>query len=134
MVGMCGMGPEPIDLSGKVPSARVAEREEEVMERFARIGAQIMNRASAGGPMAPDPIAAVLGDAGKRRSAAQILGQAYLAAQCLMDANRDKVEAIAETLVERRELHGDEVVELLDEHDLVKPDIDLTDEAIWPKL
>ncbi|HEV7884415.1 MAG TPA: hypothetical protein VGO81_12650, partial [Solirubrobacteraceae bacterium] len=64
----------------------------------------------------------------------QILGQAYLAAQCLIEANREKVEAIAETLIERRELHGDEVVELLDEHDLRRPDIDLTDDATWPKL
>ncbi len=134
MVGVCGMGPEPITLDGKVPATKRADREAEVMERFEKIGGQIMNRASGGSAMERDPIAAVLGDPGKRSAAAQILGQAYLAAQCLIEANRDEVEAIAEKLVERRELHGDEVVELLDAHDLRRPDIDLADDASWPKL
>jgi ATP-dependent Zn protease len=134
MVGVCGMGAEPISLDGQVPAREQADREAEVMERFERIGAQIMNRASGGSAMERDPIGAVLTDPSKRRAASQILGQAYLAAQCLIEANREKVEAIAETLIERRELHGDEVVELLDEHDLRRPDIDLTDDATWPKL
>jgi ATP-dependent Zn protease len=134
MVGACGMGPEPISLEGKVPAAQLEECEKEVMDRFEKIGAQIMNRASGGSAMERDPLGAVLSDPGKRRAAAQILGQAYLAAQCLMEANRDKVEAIAETLIERRELHGDEVVELLDEHDLRRPEIDLADDETWPKL
>jgi cell division protease FtsH len=134
MVGVCGMGAEPISLDGKVAARERAEREAEVMERFEKIGAQIMNRASSGSAMERDPIGAVLTDTGKRRAASQILGQAYLAAQCLIEANREKVEAIAETLIERRELHGDEVVELLDEHDLHRPEIDLTDDATWPKL
>jgi ATP-dependent Zn protease len=134
MVGVCGMGAEPISLETKVPAGTRAEREADVMERFEKIGAQIMNRASSGSAMERDPIGAVLTDPGKRRAASQILGQAYLAAQCLIEANRDKVEAIAETLIERRELHGDEVVELLDQHDLRRPEIDLTDDATWPKL
>jgi ATP-dependent Zn protease len=133
MVGVCGMGPQPISLD-KVSTSTRNVREAEVMERFETIGAQIMNRASSGSAIEHDPIAAVLGDPGKRRAASQILGQAYLAAQCLIEANRDKIEAIAETLIERRELHGDEVVELLDEHDLRRPDIDLSDDASWPKL
>jgi len=134
MVGACGMGPEPINLEGKVPDDELAAREKEMMERFETIGAQIMNRASGGSAMERDPMGAVLGDPGKRRSASMILGQAYLAAQCLIEANKDKVEAIAETLIERRELHGDEVVELLDRHDLRRPDVDLNDDDNWPRL
>jgi hypothetical protein len=34
----------------------------------------------------------------------------------------------------RREIYGDEVVELLDRQRLRKPTIDLTDPTIWPKL
>ncbi len=127
MVGVCGMGPEPIDLGD-------AEREAQAMERFGDIGQRILNRAQMSSPMGGDPIGAILADAAKRRAAAQILGQAYLAAKCLVEANRDKVETMAELLIERRELHGDEVVEVLDRLDLVKPDIDLRDEAIWPRL
>ena len=134
MVGACGMGPEPISLEGKVPKTKLAERETEIMARFEKIGAQIMNRASGGSAMERDPLGSVLADPGKRLAAAQILGQAYLAAQCLIEANRDKVEAIAETLIARRELHGDEVVELLDAHELRRPEIDLSDEDNWPKL
>jgi ATP-dependent Zn protease len=134
MVGVHGMGPEPIDLRGKVPEAERAEREREVMDRFATVGEQIMNRAGGGGPFDPDPVGAILSDRGKRRAAAQILGQAYVAAQCLIATNRTEVEAIAETLVERRELYGDEVVELLDSQNLRKPEIDLTDERTWPRL
>ncbi len=134
MVGACGMGPEPISLDGKVPTAKQTEREAEIMERFEKVGAQIMNRASGGSAMERDPMGAVLSDPGKRRAAATILGQAYVAAQCLIEANRDKVEGIAQTLIDRRELHGDEVVELLDRHDLHRPEIDLGDDANWPKL
>lgn len=44
MVGACGMGPEPVSLDGRVPTAKQAEREAEIMERFEKIGAQIMRR------------------------------------------------------------------------------------------
>jgi len=134
MVGACGMGPEPISLEGKVPDEDLAEREQELMARFEKIGSQIMNRASGGSAMERDPMGAVLTDPGKRRAASMMLGQAYLAAECLITANREKVEAIAETLIERREIHGDEVVELLDRHRLTRPDIDLSDDDNWPKL
>ncbi len=135
MVGMCGMGPEPIELNGRGPSdtAERRELEVEIMDRFERVGLQIMNRA-AGMRESGDPIPAILGDPSKRRAAAQILGQAYLTAVCLVRHNREQTLRIAETLVERRELHGDEVVEVLDAADLQAPDIDVTDEAIWPKL
>jgi ATP-dependent Zn protease len=134
MVGACGMGPEPVSLEGKVPKPKLAEREKEVMERFERIGGQIMNRASGGSAMERDPLGSVLSDPGKRRAAAQILGQAYLAAKCLIEANREEVESIAETLIARRELHGDEVVDLLDSHHLRRPEVDLSDEECWPRL
>jgi ATP-dependent Zn protease len=134
MVGVCGMGPEPVDLSDKVPADEVEEREQELMDRFDRIGQRIMNRVSNASAMQGDPIAAVLGDRDKRRAAAQILGQAYVAAQCLIEANKTEVESIADTLVVRRELHGDEVVALLESHGLKRPEFDLTDDEKWPKL
>jgi hypothetical protein len=92
-----------------------------------------MNR-SGGGPFANDPLAGVLGDPDKRRAVAQLLGQAYLTAYNLVTHNREKVERIAEVLVERREMHGDEVVELLERAQLEQPDIDLLDEKAWPKV
>jgi ATP-dependent Zn protease len=135
MVGMCGMGPEPIDLNGRMfdsEEERAAE-EERIMKRFEQIGLKIMNRAR-GAREQGDAIAAILGDPSKRAAAAQILGQAYITAVCLIRHNREQVLHIAETLVHRRELHGDEVVEVLDAAQLQAPEIDVTDETVWPKL
>jgi ATP-dependent Zn protease len=135
MVGMCGMGPEPIDLNGRLFDSDEERHEEEgrVMKRFERIGLQIMNRAR-GAREQGDAIATILGDQAKRGAAAQILGQAYITAVCLIKHNREQVLHIAETLVNRRELHGDEVVEVLDAANLQAPSIDVNDETIWPKL
>jgi ATP-dependent Zn protease len=81
-----------------------------------------------------DPVPAILGDRNKNRAAAQILGQAYITAYCLILHNRDQVARIAETLIARRELHGDEVVDVLDAAQLEAPAIDITDEKTWPTL
>ena len=113
MVGMSGMGPEPLDLRGRVAKERLPEVEKELMERFERIGLRIMNRARMGSAMDSDPIGSVLGDPAKRSAAAQILGQAYLTAVCCIRANREAVAGVADALVQHKELYGDEVVELL---------------------
>jgi len=51
-----------------------------------------------------------------------------------MLTNRDRIERIADTLVERKEMHGDEVVDLLESVGLVRPEIDLRDDSTWPTL
>jgi hypothetical protein len=76
----------------------------------------------------------VLGDPMKRGLAAQMLGQAYMRAHLLVEENREAVGHIADVLVERRELHGDEVVELLDSSGLHVPAVDLTEDGAWPNL
>jgi ATP-dependent Zn protease len=134
MVGMSGMGPEPLDLRGRVAKERLPEVEKELMERFERIGLRIMNRARVGSAMDSDPIGSVLGDPSKRSAAAQILGQAYLTAVCCIRANREAVAAVADALVQHKELYGDEVVELLDAAAPRAPVIDVLDESIWPKV
>ncbi len=140
MVGACAMGPEPIEVNGS--SFRVngrprrltaQEQRDEVMKRFEQIGMQIMGR-SLGGPLDHDPIAGVLSDGSKRPLAAQLLGQAYMNAFLLMQHNKDKVEKIAETVIEKKEIYGDELVALLEDAQLEIPDVDLTDEKVWPVL
>jgi ATP-dependent Zn protease len=135
MVGSCAMAPERVDLDGRFETEEEEdEAREKIMKRFDRIGTQIMQRAGAGGPFDHNPIAAVLSDPSKRALAAQLLGQAYVAAHHVVDANKAAVEHIADVLVERRELHGDEVLELLDGADLQVPEVDLLDDDVWPKL
>jgi ATP-dependent Zn protease len=131
MVGMWAMGPDPVHISG---SLQAPEDTDAVLKRLERIGSSIMNRASGAPSMMPDPIASVLGDGEKRRAAAQLLGQAYVTAYTLMAQNREPLEKIADTLVERKEMHGDEVVDLLASVGLKRPEIDLMDDGTWPKV
>jgi cell division protease FtsH len=133
MVGVSGMGPDPVSLNGKIRSAEKREEEKrKLMKQFETIGLQLMNRAS--GDFQHDSIAAVLRDFDKRALAAQIIGQAYLNAYNLVLQNKEAVEKIAETLIARRELYGDELVELLNSVGLKEPKIDLAQEAAWPTL
>jgi hypothetical protein len=131
MVGIWAMGPDPVTID----KLDVDENVEEVLKRLERIGSTIMNRATGGGGIFNDnPLGAVLGDRDKRRAAAQILGQAYVSAYALVATNRDQLERIADTLIERKEMHGDEVVDLLNSVGLTRPGIDLMDDRTWPKV
>ena len=135
MVGSCAMAPESVDLNGFSGTDDEEDEERKKIEkRFQRIGSQIMNRSGSGGPFQQDPIAGVLSDPEKRAMAAQLLGQAYMRAHLFIAANRAAVDHIANVLVERRELHGDEVVELLEQSSLTVPEADLTKDETWPIL
>ena len=131
MVGIWAMGADPVHLDSNLD---MREDVEHVLKRLERIGSTIMNRAAGGGPFTQDPIASVLGDRDKRAAAAQLLGQAYVMAYSLMASNREAVERIADDLIEAKELHGDEVVDLLNRVDLKRPEIDLMDDTTWPKV
>jgi ATP-dependent Zn protease len=127
MVGACGMAPEFVEL--RCDDESEEEARERVMKRFQRIGTQIVNRTGSG-----QMEAAVLRDPSQRQMVEQLLGQAYLAAHHLIERNRDAVERVADALVDRRELHGDEVVRLLQAQNLQLPEVDLTADSAWPKL
>jgi cell division protease FtsH len=134
MVGACAMGPEPISLNGGFDDETTQQTRERLSKRYRALGAQIMNRTGAGGPFSHDPIAGVLGDREQSAMVAELLGQAYIAAHNLIAHNRPGVEHVADTLVARRELHGDEILELLESAKLQVPDIDMTKDEAWPKL
>ena len=139
MVGSSGMGPERVELNGLArqnghPRRRMTsdEQRNEIMRRFEEIGVHIMNR-SAGG-MEHSPIGPVVGDRDKRRMVAQIIGQAYMKAHHLMLYNKDSVEQIAEVVIQKKEIYGDELIALLNGANLQIPEVDLTDERVWPVL
>ena len=96
MVGMWAMGPDPVHIAG---SLELDDDREAVLKRLERIGSTIMNRAGSPGLFGDNPVGAVLGSPDKKRAAAQILGQAYITAYALMDANREGLEKIADALV-----------------------------------
>jgi ATP-dependent Zn protease len=134
MAGVWAMGPEPIEFKKQLGPSREAEERKRIMGQFEALGQQIMNRMSASSPMMGDPISAILSDPAKKKTAALLLGQAYVAAYNTVDQNRRQVEQIAEELIERKELHGDEVVDLLERVGIRKPDIDYLDKRTWPKI
>ena len=131
MVGTSAMGPQPVDLNGFPADSKEEQR---IMKRFEEIGVQIMNRAGGGGALAHDPIAAVLSDRDKRATAAQLLGQAYVTAYNLIRHNRKGIEYIADQAVARREIYGDELLDVLNEAKLEAPKVDLFEESSWPKV
>ena len=135
MVGYCAMGPNPIDLNGRFASAEDEnDQRQKLYTRLEEIGVQIMRRAGGGGPFDEDPIGGTLNDRDKRKALATLLGQAYVTAYATVAANRERVEQIAEELIKRREMHGDEVVDLLNSVSLDRPKIDLLEEGTWPPV
>ncbi|MDQ3778152.1 MAG: AAA family ATPase [Actinomycetota bacterium] len=137
MVGACAMAPERLEFADgyKPPKGKTEDDvREDIAKRYQRIGDQIMNRSGGGNMLQQDPLSSVLTDPAKRALAAQLLGQAYVAAHHLIEHNRQGVSTVADTLVDRRELHGDEIVNLLDSIDLQVPALDPVEEESWPKL
>jgi cell division protease FtsH len=134
MVGACAMGPDRSFANGRFDDETAEQTQERISKRFQALGKQIMNRTAGGGPFSQDPIASVLSDREQRDLVAEMLGQAYLAAYHLIERNQKAVEHIADVLVERREIHGDEVIALLDEAKLEVAEVDLRQEESWPRL
>jgi ATP-dependent Zn protease len=135
MVGTSGMGPQRIDLNGvKFDDETEDQTRERIMKRFETIGLTLMNRTQGPAALTPDPIGSVLGDQFKRKYAAQILGQAYVTAENFIAANKEAVARVADVVVEKGELYGDELVRLLDSQNLKQPEIDWTKEETWPQI
>jgi hypothetical protein len=89
---------------------------------------------SSGGVLNDDGLAGVQTDSGKRGLAAALIGQAFVIAYCSVKHNKAAVEMVADRLVAAGELYGDEVVDLLEEAQLERPEIDVLDEATWPRI
>jgi ATP-dependent Zn protease len=130
MVGASAMGPERVELNGGFSDDEERkEARDKIMKRFEEIGLQIMNRTGS-----HDPVSEALGDPDKRKTAAQILGQAYVKAHNLIEHNKEAVSGIADVVVARREIYGDELLDLLKDAKLTEPEIDYTEEKVWPRL
>jgi len=134
MVGVAGMGPLHISVNGNGSEESEEEIRERMHRRFQKIGLRIMNRTRGSADVHQDPIASILGDPFKRDIAATVLGQALLTAINFITANKEKIEAVAGALVEKKEIYGDDLVALLDRQHFVKPEIDWTKEESWAQI
>ncbi len=135
MVGSMGMTANRVDLADRFTSAVEAEiAERKLRRRYEQLGLHLMNRADPSGALFSSPLTATLNDDLKRNEAGALLGQAFMTAYWFVRHNRDATEQVATTLVERQEMFGNEVVELLDGLHLEIPTIDPLDERNWPRL
>jgi len=133
MVGAAGMSPLPIDLHGKTFADENEEQtRERVQRRFEDIGMRLLNRTAT--QATGDPTGSILSDPRKRAYAAQFIGQAFVTAYNLVEQNKPKVERVANTVIDRKEIYGDDLVRLLDAQRFERPEIDWTDEKVWPAL
>jgi cell division protease FtsH len=133
MVGFRAMGPARMELADRIEDReerRLAELR--VREHFQDIGYKIMNRAPGG--LDSNQFANTLIDRAKRPLIAELIGQGFVVAYQTVVQNRQATERIADELVEKGELYGDDVTSLLDGVGLRKPKIDVLDEAIWPAI
>ncbi len=131
MVGSAAMGPQAFPVEPREGETEDDARQR-ILERFEGIGLQIMNRPGGGGMLGGDPVAGALSDPAKRKVAAQILGQAYVVAHVLVVKNHEAVEKIADAVLEKKELFGDELLDLLNSVGIRIPELDFNDEATWP--
>ena len=116
------MSPLPIDLNGKTFADENEEQtRERVLARLEDLGSRLLNTGA-------------IADRRKQMYAAQIVGQAFVTAYNLIRLNRDKIETVANAVIEQKEIYGDDLVRLLDAQEFVKPEIDWTAEETWPKI
>ena len=133
MVGTAGMAPKPIPVTSAPKGETIEQVRERLDKRAEQLGLQLLNRTRSGGVQA-DPIASILTDAYKRQAAAQIVGQAFVIAYNFIRLNENKVERVAEVLLEKQEIYGDELTGLLDAQKFEKPEIDWTKDESWPPI
>jgi hypothetical protein len=128
MSGIAAMGLQRMDDESS------EEARERYRKRFKEIGLYLMNRTRGSADAHADPIASIIGDPFKREISAAILGQAFVTAYNFIRENRAEVEHLADVLVEKRELYGDELIETLDSRQFRKPVIDYSKDETWPQM
>jgi len=110
MVGVWGMGPDPLD---PVMSRKAATIGEHLISRF--------EDASSGGPMTGGTVTGTVLQSPSRRVVAQVMGAAFIDCWRLMHVNQEAIDQAAEALIVQGELVGDEVGALLDSVNLRMP-------------
>ena len=103
------------------------------MERFEKLGTQIMHR-SGGGMMDDDPFGATLGDRGKRKLVAGLLGQAFVSPTTRSAHNREGTDT--SPTPDRRAASSTATTSSTcsTRRGSSKPEIDVLDEDAWPVI
>ena len=110
MVGVWGMGPDPMDPGLSRKAANIGEY---LISRVEEIGSS---------PLGPGSVNGAVLHGSSRRVVAQVMGAAFIDDWRLMYANREAIDLAAEALMAQGELVGDEVDGVLESVGLRPPD------------
>jgi ATP-dependent Zn protease len=133
MAGASAMGPPRIEFDTYMSVKDEDEAREKILRRFQRIGERLMAPVSTSSGAFTELRSGISGVA-KGPIVAQLLGYSYYVAYNAILQNKDAVERIANALVEQREIHGDDIVHLLDSSNLKPAKLDYLEERTWPRL
>jgi ATP-dependent Zn protease len=133
MAGASAMGPPRIEFDRYMSRSDEDAAREKVMKRFQGIGERLMAPVSTAGSGFDDLRIGTSGVA-KGPIVAQLLGYSFYVAYNTMTQNKAAVEKVASRLVEQKEIHGDDVVDLLNSVNLKPAKLDYLEESTWPRL
>jgi ATP-dependent Zn protease len=94
------------------------------------MGGSLVSYEAVGAPGGPNLVAKVISSDAGRQAVEDILDEAKVTARRLLDTNRHLVEALRDALLEREELVGDEILEVLREAEHARVEIDLREGAV----
>ena len=129
MVGHAAMPPVRVPMPETMTRGEEEAARKKLDDYLLDTGGKLLAVASLG-----DHYANVLRAPDKRAMAARIIGHAYLVAYKFAEQNREAISRVADELVERRELNGDEITELMDSLDMKPAVVDYLEERTWPRL
>jgi ATP-dependent Zn protease len=129
MVGHAAMPPERVPMPATMTRSEEEAARKKLDDYFLDTGGKLLAVASLS-----DHYAEALTRPDKRQLAARIVGHAYLVAYKFAEQNKDAISRVADELVERRELNGDEITQLMDSLHLKPAVVDYLEERTWPRL
>ena len=129
MVGHAAMPPERVPMPATMTRSEEEAARKRLDDYFLDTGGKLLAVASLS-----DHYAEALTRPDKRQLAARIVGHAYLVAYKFAEQNKDAISRVADELVERRELNGDEITELMNSLHLKPAVVDYLEERTWPRL
>jgi ATP-dependent Zn protease len=129
MVGHAAMPPERVPMPATMTRSEEEAARKKLDDYFLDTGGKLLAVASLS-----DHYAEALTRPDKRQLAARIVGHAYLVAYKFAEQNKDAIARVADELVERRELNGDEITQLMDSLHLKPAVVDYLQERTWPRL
>jgi ATP-dependent Zn protease len=129
MVGHYAMGMERIEMPAEMTNREETMARKRLDRYLIEVGSKLLAVASL-----DEEYARSLQGQEKRQMAARLVGHAYLVTYKFAEQNRDAISRVADELVERRELNGDEITELMNSLHMKPAVVDYLEERTWPRL